>query len=157
MKQKIFALLAAGTMAFTAQAQTEKALLVGAGEAKEISLSDNLKVVLVQANPDDQQFFIAKDAAQKLRLVFSGNSLHIDANETLSEGTTVYLQVGDLQSLRVGENTLVTTRGVLNTPFLNLYINDGSRASLKVSGKVKAFPLGQNELLIQRKPLALKK
>lgn len=156
MKQKIFALLAAGIMAFTAQAQNEKALLIGAGDAKDISLSDNLKVVLVQANPDEQQLFVAKDAAQKLRVVFSGNSLHIDANETLEEGTTVYLQVSDLQSLRVGENTFVTTRGVLNSPFLNLYINDGSRASLKVIGKVKAFPLGQNELTIQRKPIVLK-
>ena len=156
MKQKIFALLAAGITAFTAQAQNEKALLIGAGDAKDISLSDNLKVVLVQANPDEQQLFVAKDAAQKLRVVFSGNSLHIDANETLEEGTTVYLQVSDLQSLRVGENTFVTTRGVLNSPFLNLYINDGSRASLKVIGKVKAFPLGQNELTIQRKPIVLK-
>ena len=156
MKQKIFALLAAGIMAFTAQAQNEKALLIGAGDAKDISLSDNLKVVLVQANPDEQQLFVAKDSAQKLRVVFSGNSLHIDANETLEEGTTVYLQVSDLQSLRVGENTFVTTRGVLNSPFLNLYINDGSRASLKVIGKVKAFPLGQNELTIQRKPIVLK-
>ena len=156
MKQKIFPLMAAGIMAFTAQPQNEKALLIGAGDAKDISLSDNLKVVLVQANPDEQQLFVAKDAAQKLRVVFSGNSLHIDANETLEEGTTVYLQVSDLQSLRVGENTFVTTRGVLNSPFLNLYINDGSRASLKVIGKVKAFPLGQNELTIQRKPIVLK-
>ena len=156
MKQKIFALLAAGIMAFTAQAQNEKALLIGAGEVKDISISDNLKVVLVQANPDEQQLFVAKDAAQKLRVVFSGNSLHIDSNGSLEEGTTVYLQVSDLQSLRVGENSLVTTRGVLNTPFLNLYINDGSRASLKVTGKVKAFPLGGNELFIQRKPIALK-
>ena len=156
MKQKIFALLAAGITAFTAQAQNEKALLIGAGEVKDISISDNLKVVLVQANPDEQQLFVAKDAAQKLRVVFSGNSLHIDSNGSLEEGTTVYLQVSDLQSLRVGENSLVTTRGVLNTPFLNLYINDGSRASLKVNGKVKAYPLGENELFIQRKPIALK-
>ena len=150
MKQKIFlSVLAAGLFILSANAQHEKALVVNAGQFKNITIADDMKVVLTQAPPTAANVSIDKEASDKLMLTLSDGSLHIMATKRMSSDYIVYVMVNDLQKLTLGENIDLHTNGILNTGKLDVFIHAGSKAHLKTNGKIEAFPLDDEEVSLK--------
>lgn len=138
MKQKmILSLLALSIDMLQAGAQKEQNLVVKAGEAKELSLSENLNVVLLQASATDTAFTMNKATGEELKVKLSGNKLQIEARRHLPKGTTVYVMVKNLDKLTVGYNTKVRTSGVLQASNLHVYIDGRAVPYLLTTGNVK--------------------
>lgn len=125
-----------------AQAQTEQPLVIKAGEAKELSLAENMNVVLIQAGATDTAFTINKTTSRELKVALSGDKLQIEGKNNLPKNTIVYVIVRDLKKLTVGYNTKVRTSGVLQATSLQVYVDGLASAHLRTTGKVKPFALG---------------
>jgi len=151
MKQKIFlSVLAIGFFMLSANAQQEKALVVSAGQFKNISIADDMKVILTQAPPSAANVSIDKEASDKLRLTLSEGSLNISATKQIRRDYVVYVLVNDLQKLTLGENIDLQTNGILNTSKLDVFVHAGSKAHLKTNGKIEAYALDDQEVSLKR-------
>ena len=84
---------------------------------------------------------------------FADNAMRIEPQKKLSKETTVYVIVNGLSSLTVGEYTTVHTRGVLNSPLLDLFVEKGATAHVKAAGTIKAYPMGEFEIDVKKVPV----
>lgn len=130
-----------------ANAQQEEALVISAGNVKDISIADNLNVVLIPAA--EKAVTIQNDAFKKLKVTLTGNSLQIEGQKTLGSDSQVFVLVNELSKLTVGRNVVVNTRGVLNSDKIDVFISNGSTAHLKTTGKVNAHASDENEVSIR--------
>jgi hypothetical protein len=153
MKHKLLLLLAVAGGLASANAAEPDVLVVAAGSIQHISLAENMNIVLMQASPEEASIKITKEASDKLRVSFAGNAMRIEPQTKLSKETTVYVIVNGLSSLTVGEYTTVHTRGVLNSPLLDLFVEKGAMAHVKAAGTIKAYPMGEFEIDVKKHPL----
>jgi len=155
MKKTIITILSAFSLMAAGAQQKSEAIVVSAGQFRNIVLANDLEVVLMQA-PGKASVQVAKEASDRLKLSMNGEALHIDASRKAGS-FTLYLLVHELKELTLGGNTRVSTRGVLQTDQLQLFLEDNARAVLKTTGKVRAQPLGWNEISIaHRGPATLR-
>jgi hypothetical protein len=145
-------ILASGLMSFA----QEKKLVISAGELKHVQLGDNMNVTLVSA---DQATELKGDmvAFEKLNLSVSNGILHIQSRQSLSADEKVYIVVGDLQTLSIGQNTSVTSENVLTSKELKVLVMDGSTARLKTIGKIAASAADGYEVSVKRTVIELQR
>ena len=142
-------LIAALSLGAAGAQEKKEAIVVAAGQFRNIVLADDMEVVLMQA-PAKEAMQIGREVSDRLKLSMNGDALHIDGVRSPGQ-FTVYLLVHDLQQLTLGGHTRVQTRGVLVTEQLQVFLQDGANASLKTTGKVRAHPLGFNEISVAHK------
>jgi hypothetical protein len=149
MKQKFLATILAGMVALSAGAQKTDDLLVNAGNFKNISIAENMNVVLITAAEPTANFTVSQAAAQQLNITLSGETLKLDAKR-YSKKSTVYVTVAGLQVLSLGENSVVRVDGILTTPELQLFVDSNTKAYLKTRGKINAQALSDTEVTIEK-------
>ena len=152
MKQKFFlAFIAIAFGALTGVAQKQENLVVNTGNVEHITIANDMNIVFVPAADTDRSMSLDANAAQKLGISLSNNSLTISALKQPSrkEKLTVYLYVNNLKTITVENNTNVKTMGVLNTPKLDVFIDGGATVHLKTKGDVKAWSLNDTEIKIK--------
>jgi hypothetical protein len=160
MKQKFFlAFITIALSVFSATAQSQEHLIVNAGNVEHINIANDMNIVLLPGAETDRSISLDANAASKLDLGVSNNSLTISALRSSSrkEKLTVYLYVNNLKSITVERNTVVKTMGVLNTQQLDLFVDGESTVHLKTKGYVKAYALNDAEVkvrYISQNPLA---
>jgi hypothetical protein len=153
MRRRIFlSVIAAGFFLLRGNAQQQDNLFVTAGQFQNISIADNLKVVLMQAPYNETSVKVGQEASSKLKLTLTDGNLLIAAQRNLSANTVVYILVKELHKLTVGENVLINTNGILNTDRLDVYIYGDSKAFLKTTGRVNGYAMGEFEVAVQRMP-----
>lgn len=149
--KKIFFMAALVAAAFAAGAQEK--LVIHAGQFTRLDIADNMKVVLTQAAPGDTLLRIENNDLTKLRINLSGNTLQI-APHSFSLNAVITVVVNDLTKLTVGEGTMVSTEGEIRATKLDMYIDDECQVNLRTNAKIKAYPIGQHEVVLRRSPIA---
>lgn len=152
MKKVFLLLIAAVFSLLSANAQKENALVISAGNTKELVLGDNMNVLLVQAGSAQNDVRLDKEVLKNLSVKFYDDVLEIRP-ERVFKNQTVYIIVNGVQRITVGENTSIQSESVLHNGQLDLYMHVGATANLKTSGRIDAFSLGDFELSVKRTPL----
>ncbi len=156
MKQKILlCLLAVFAGLLSLHAQTERALVINAGDFKRITIGQNIEAVLQPAVHRVNQFQVNEEALKEIGVTLSGNSLSITtrANSYRKNKTKLTLYVNGLEELHVESNSTVKTIGRLNTKLIDVYVGGNGVAHLKVNGRINAYPIDDAEIKIVDIPL----
>lgn len=152
MKKVLLLLVAAVFTLLSANAQTGNDLVISAGETKEITLGENMKVVLIVTDSPAQDVNLSKEVLEKLDVRFSENELQINARKDL-ENVTVYVVVNSLKQVTLGYNTSITNQGFLRPGKLEVFVHPGASAVLRTIGKIEAYSLGDFDVTIKRTSL----
>lgn len=153
--KKILTLLIAVTAGFLSlNAQEPGRLTISAGQLKNLSLGDNMKVVLITAGSPQKEVKADMNAFEKLNIAVFNGTLNINPGKNL-EGETIYVVVDDLKSLTVGQHTDVSTQGVLYSKEIKVFVSEGSVATLRTTGEVNAFSLDDMDFSIRKTPIIL--
>lgn len=150
--KKLFLSIAVVFSLLSVNAQKEGDIIISAGGAKDITLGNNMKVVLVQAKQGENELKFSKDVTQKLDVVLSGGSLEI-RNHRKAKDEVVYLIVDNVAVITVGENTSLSSDEILIGGDMRLYMNTGASAKLKTTARVSAFSLGDFDVRVKSTPL----
>jgi hypothetical protein len=150
--KKLMILLAVAFLAtLSVNAQKENGLVVTAGDAKSIMIGSGMNVVFVQAD-DAADARISKEAVQKLSVSFEDGALMLEPKSELAEN--VYVVVSRPVKVTIGENATLTTQGILRGN-IDLFVNPGAKATVRTSGKLNAFAVGDVDLHVVRTPLTM--
>lgn len=146
----ILSLLVVLTGLLSLHAQTEKALVINAGDIKSLTIGDNIEAVLLPAENMGNQLLVSGEALEKIDVRLSRNSLSITARRNFhgKEKLKVKLYVNGLKKLYVESNSVVKTIGWLNTNFIDVYVGGNGVAHLKTKGKIAAHPIDDSEIEI---------
>ena len=155
MKKMTFFLFAALLGLKQANAQNRDTLIISAGAAKNISLAENMNVVLVQTGAQENPFSINEKTARMLSITLSDGLLQIEPQGSLPKQTTVYVLVRELDRLSVGFKTQVRTIGILKTKGLDVFVDGQATAHLRTSGKIKAHAMGDYDISVVEQPTDL--
>jgi hypothetical protein len=158
MKKILTAALAVLVGFFSATAQDdEKALVINASEMKHVILGDNLNVVLLQHDNGPQEVKISKAVYSQLRLSMHDGIMTITSQNNYSSAEPVYVLVNRVKSLTLGENSRITTEGVLSSERIDVYVDQGAKAYLRTTGKVNATSLGDFDVSVERNAAGIAK
>ena len=152
MKQILLFAMAIATTLFSF-AGDEKPLVISAGQLTNIEVGSNMKVVLVNAKSlSAQKSTSLIDASQKLYISISGGTLHLDArNLRLNEKVNVV--VDNIESLTLGNNTVVETDNYIDGKKIKVNVGDESFVRLVTPGSVDAFGSDGLAIDVQTRPL----
>jgi hypothetical protein len=148
MKQKfILSIMAIAFSVLSVSAQHEETLVVNAGNTENITIANDMNIVLMPASEADRSISMDAKAAEKLNLRIANHSMKISqVMQSLSkEKLTVHLYVNNLKALTVENNSNVKTIGVLDTPKLDVFVDGKAMVHLKTNGAIKAYPLDGDE------------
>ena len=139
MKQ-ILSLIAAVLSVLSSFASEEQPLVVSAGQFRHIELGRDMKVTLI-SNAQLQNEIKASSVAvfEKLDIAVSGNNLRLELRRKLEPNERVYVVIGEIESLTLGENTVVDSENVLPGKQIKLSVDKGASARLKTSANVTAI------------------
>ena len=153
--KKILTLLIAVTVGFlSSNAQEPERLIISAGQLKNISLGDNMKVVLVSNGSSEGEVKGDMSVFEKINISVSNGTLHINPGKKL-ENETVYVIVDVLKTLTVGQHTQVRTEGVLYAKEIKVFVNNGSIARLTTTGEVNAYSIDDLEFSVTKTPVRM--
>jgi hypothetical protein len=151
MKKILTATLAVLVSFFSATAQDdEKALVINASDIKHLVLGDNLNVVLLQHDNGPQEIKISKAVYSQLRLSMHDGIMTITSQNNYRSTEPVYVLVNQVKSLTLGENSRITTEGVLSAGKIDVYVEQGAKAYLRTTGKINATSLGDFDVSVER-------
>jgi hypothetical protein len=152
MKQKfISSLMAIAFGALSAAAQDAEQIHVNAGNVERVNIANNMDVVLIPGQHTDKAISLNAEATKSISLRLSDNSMTISPLRQISrkERIKVYLYVNNLKTISVESNSLVKTIGVLDSPTLEVFVDNDSRVHLKTNGDVKANSLSDTEVSVK--------
>lgn len=139
MKQ-ILSLIIAVLSVFTSFASEEQPLVVSAGQFKHIELGNDMKVTLISKAQLQNEIKTGSVAVfEKLDIAVSGNNLRLDLRQKLEPNEKIYVVVGEIETLTLGENTFVESENVLPGKEIKLSVDKGASAHLKTSANVTAI------------------
>jgi hypothetical protein len=155
MQQRFFLLLTSLAFSLLTIAQDNQPIAINAGDIEQLTIVDDMDIVLLQGKPDEKGISFDKDAAEKIDVRLFNNSMEISMRRNLfkKEKPTVIVFVNDLKKLTVIGNSTVKTRGFLNTSKLDLYVDGNPHVYLVTNGKINAFPLGDSQINVQKLPV----
>lgn len=146
MKKILMPVIAVIVTLLSANAQ-QGPIEISAGQFRNISLGDDMKVVLKVVEKVNADFTLNQKASEKLSFSFSGNALHIAPRKPMHD-QTVYVLVNKLDVLSLGFNTEVITEGVLRGDWIDVFVSDNSNAKLNTTAKVKGHGTGGSDVKI---------
>jgi hypothetical protein len=153
MKKIVLLLIVMAAGFLNLQAQEDNRLVISAAQMKNISLGDNMNVVLVSAQSSASEMKGADNVFERLNVAYHNGSMHVAPGRQFQADETVYVIVNDLKSLTIGQNTKVNTEGILYSNVIRVYVQDGSLARLRTTGDVKAYSLDDLEYSIRKTPI----
>lgn len=152
MKLRSFLLLTSLAFSFMTHAQEIQPIAINAGDIQQLTVVDEMDLVLLQGKPEEKGINIEKDAYKKVDVRLFNNNMEIAMRPYLSkkEKPTLIVFVNDLKKLTVYGNAIVKTRGFLNTSKLDLYVDGSPHVYLVTNGQINAFPMGDNEIDVKK-------
>lgn len=139
MKQ-ILSLIIEVLSVFSSFASGEQPLVVSAGQFRHLELGSNMKVTLISSKELQNEIKTGSIAVyEKLNIAVSGNNLRLELRQKLEPGEVVYVVIGELESLTLGENTVVDSENTLPGKRIRISADKGASARLKTSAKVTAI------------------
>ncbi|HEY0676789.1 MAG TPA: DUF2807 domain-containing protein [Chitinophagaceae bacterium] len=154
MKKLLFLFLAVVSGFLSANAQDDSRLVISAGQFKNISLGENMQVVLISAGAALNEFKSDIRVFEKLSVSISEGTMRITPGRKLGANETVYIIVNELEVLTLGENTKLTTHGILRSSDIKVFVNEGSVAKLRSTGEVSGHSLDNVFISVQKTPIA---
>lgn len=156
MKQILLFAMAMITTLFSF-AGDEKPLVISAGQFTNIELGSNMKVVLVNAKSlSAQESTSLTDASQKLYISISNGTLQLFASN-LRLNEKVYVVVDKIESLTLGNNTIVESGNYIDGKNIKVKVGDDSYVRLVTPGSVNAYGSDGAAIDVQTRPLAPRK
>ena len=153
MKKILLTLFTVAAGIVSVNAQEESRLVISAGQLKNITLGEDMKVVLVSEGQFQSEVKGDMNVFDKLNISVVDGAMRISAVKKLHE--TVYIVVNQLGSLSLGQNTKVDTKGVLRSHAIKVFVEQGAVARLITTGEVNATSLQDHDLEITKKPIQL--
>jgi hypothetical protein len=148
----LLVVLAAGIL--SVNAQEEARLVISAGQLKKITLGEGMKVVLVSAESFSQEVKGDMEVFEKLNISVVDGTMRIQPGRKFSYNETVFVVVNQLKMLTLGQNTNVSTEGILrSSKSIDVYVQTGAIARLITTAKVNAYSSDDHEISIQRNPI----
>jgi len=132
-------LLIAKTTAQQTSAQLATGLpLVSEDGIKEITVSNNIDVVLMQDEPENVKVKASSEVISKLKISVTDGRLFLAETKDVKdqERLAVFIWVNDLENLTLKGNSLVTSAGVLRNKNLHISADKDAKVILKSDGKV---------------------
>ena len=158
MKNLLTATLTVFISFFSATAQDDqKALVINASDMKQLILGDNLNVVLLQHENGPQEIKISKAVYNQLKISVHDGIMSIASQSNFHSSEPVYILVNHVRSLTLGENTRITTEGVLNSGKIDVFVEQGAKAYLRTTGKIYATSLGDFDVSVERNAAGIAK
>ncbi|HYF31739.1 MAG TPA: DUF2807 domain-containing protein [Chitinophagaceae bacterium] len=145
--------LAAGIVSLNAQEPGR--VTISAGQLKNISFGDHMKIVLMSAGSMQNEVKGDMNAFEKLNISVFNGSMNIHSGKDLSSNETVYVIVNDLETITVGQHTRVETEGFLRSDEIKVFVQDGSVVRLRTTGEVNAYSLDDLEFTVKKTPVRL--
>jgi hypothetical protein len=104
----------------------------------DITISDNINVVLMQEKPENVKVKVLDGTVSKLKISIVGGRLFLGSSKNLKEGErlVVYVWVNDLETLTLNGNAIATSKGILQNRNLHISASREAMVSLKSTGKV---------------------
>jgi hypothetical protein len=152
MKQKfILSLMAIAFSVLSAAAQEAEQIVVNAGNVERVNIANDMDVILIPGQHTDQSVSLNAEATKTISLRLTDNSLTISPLRQISrkEKVKVYLYVNNLKTISVESNSLVKTIGVLDTPVVEVFVDNNSEVHIKTTGDVKANSLSDAEIKVK--------
>jgi hypothetical protein len=138
--KKILTLVIAVLSVVSSFASAEQPLVVSAGQFRHIELGSNMKVTLISSSELQNEIKTGSIAVyEKLDIAVSGNNLRLELRQKLEPGEVIYVVVGEIESLTLGENTIVDSENTLPGKRISISVEKGASARLKTSAKVTAI------------------
>ncbi len=150
MQKKFLLIIGIALLSLNANAQ-ENIVTIKAADINTLVISPHLNVMIFESPEKDYPFSFDKKAAEKISVKTCGKYLEI-SGDNIPSSTTIYVYVSRLRHLVVGENSSVVT-GILQSEKLSVYVNEGSKAHVKVTGKIKAYPATDYGILVETIPM----
>jgi Putative auto-transporter adhesin, head GIN domain len=155
MKKVLLLLIVLAAGIFSVNAQDEGRLVISAGQLKKIAFGEGMKVVLVSAESFNKEVKGDMQVFEKLNISVVDGTMRIQPNSKLAHNETVFVVVNQLQMLTLGQNTKVSTEGILrSSKGIDVYVQHGAIARLITTAKVNAYSADNYEILVERNPIA---
>jgi len=136
----ILTLIIAVLSVFSSFANEEQPLVVSAGQFKHIEFGSDMKVTLVRKKQLQNEIKTGSVVVyEKLDIAVSGNSLRLQLRQKLEPNEKIYVVVGELESLTLGEDTIVDSENALPGKAIKINLDKGASARLKTSANVTAI------------------
>lgn len=154
MKKILLLIFTLGT-AFFGTAQ-QGSLVISANGLKKLQLGENMKVTLVGSEKHQEDMKGTTALFEKLNISVHNGTMKIEGRNNLFKNDTVTVIVDALESLTLGQNTQVNTKGTLHGTDLNVFLDAGAVAQLLTTGKVKGFSLDTENVTVNVEPIRVK-
>lgn len=104
----------------------------------EITVSDNIDVILIQGSEEDLRIRAVENTFSRLDMKVEGENLSIapKKGQLTGERVALYITVDNLKHLTLKGNSFATTRGKLTSRNLLVTIHDNAKMQLGSDGKV---------------------
>lgn len=147
MKQ-ILSLIITLLSVYSSFANEEQPLVVSAGQFKHIELGSDMKVTLIsKAQLQNEIKAGSVTVFEKLDIIVSGDNLRLELRQKQDPNEKIYIVVGEIESLALGENTVVESENVLPGKTIKLSVDKGASAHLRTTANVSA--IGADGLPVQ--------
>lgn len=149
MKRKfILSIAVAAFTVLTAAAQSGENVSVNAGQFQNVVIASDLDIVIVPGNGNPANVSVDPASSDKVDVKLSRNKLYISSVKPSGKKTTVFLQVNNLKTLTVENNSQVKTIGVIDSPKVDVFVDGETTVHLRTNGDVDAHALNDAELKI---------
>jgi len=147
MKQ-VLSLIVTVLSVLSSFASGEQPLVVSAGQFRHIELGNDMKVTLISKSQLQNEIKTGSVSVfEKLDIEVSGDHLRLELRRKLDPNEKIYIVVGEIETLALGENTVVDSENVLPGKTIKLSVDKGASAHLKTTANVSA--IGADGLPVQ--------
>jgi hypothetical protein len=118
---------------------TKYPVVIGESGITNITVSDNIDLLLINAGDDEVRTRIPSESLNKVRVFYAKGNLRVSTKGSLPRGERipVYVYVNDLKTLTLLGNAFARSQDVLQVANLKVNIEDQGKIALKSTGKVK--------------------
>jgi|ADGO01.1.fsa_nt_gi Protein of unknown function (DUF2807). len=93
---------------------------------------------------------MGEEISDKLQVSMYNGTMTIRSMKPSSGDFVVYVLVNNPQSITLGENTVVETQGTLESSSIEVFVDRGSVARIRTTGKVNPKSVGDFDVLVEK-------
>lgn len=123
---------------YMAKSYRNGAPIVAEESIRNIFVTDNIDVLLIEDKPERAGVKVSSTAVEKLRVRVDGESLYLSTEKNVAEDERVhvFVTVSDLHRLELSGNSYATTKGILHARNLSVVLKENARTALRSKGEV---------------------
>ena len=104
-----------------------------------ITVASNIDILLIQSPDDKVNVRVKTMNLDKLNVKLQGTSLFLDTKPGAdsNERLQVFVTVDELKGIRLNGNAYAASRGILESGFLKVDLDETSKVAIRTNGKIK--------------------